>query len=766
MALEPPLDIDPEKIIRGSEEPTKDAAKHVDGKDKMTDEEFQSLVFTEVTDAVQYIQEDGIMLQRWAATDYYKGRLPDVDVDDDDEEDRSRAVMTEVRDTWLGIAPDLLRIFFSSSQGVVKYDPVAHPDPQVFAANKEAADIATAYVQDTVLQVDNPDHFRIFHDWFQDAWVRKTGIIKYWWEKTKRPVYTSYSGLDEPTLMALAADDDTEIVNKRVYPAPQPQLMAGTAPGTPSVLYDVTLKRVTDQGKVKIRGIPCENIFVSRMGRSMNDTPLFGYSEEWTLGDFVAEGYDADELADCDEDIQDTDNPETQARQPNPGIFKREGDNPAVDPTQRKIKYTEAYLIADYDNDGIPELRKAICAGTRFKVLENEPADDIPFADLCPYLEAFVFFGDSGADLTMDVQRIKTRVLRDVLDSLAQTVTPQTAVVEGQVNLDDVLNPDRSKVVRMRAPGMVQPMTTPFVGKEGLPILELMTQVKEQRTGQSEASQGLDAGVLQSSTASAVSATLTKAQSRTEMVARVFAETGMRKLFTGILKLLVKHQTTVRTVFLRGKVVQIDPSQWSPEMSVTPTVALGRGTPQEQLAFLAQVLGKQEMIIMQYGPDNPICGLEEYYFTLSRLVELGGWRNVGSFFKDPGQMTPQQKQQFAQQMQQAAQAKQKQGGGGQDPQVQMAKIQSDQKIAQGEQQLRMQEMQMRGKLDAAKMAGELHLKMMEMQMDRGTIMDKAHLDGAYKMMVERLNAATELQIEDKRQESARIEARAASANDG
>lgn len=92
----------------------------------------------------------------------------------------------------------------------------------------------------------------------------------------------------------------------------------------------------------------------------------------------------------------------------------------------------------------------------------------------------------------MDLQRIKSRVFRDILDSLAQSVKPQTAVVEGKVNLEDVLNPDTSNVIRMQAPGMVQPLMVPFVGREGLPILDLLTNIREARTGMSDASQGLD----------------------------------------------------------------------------------------------------------------------------------------------------------------------------------------------------------------------------------------------------------------------------------
>src|SRR5215471_6915599 len=525
----------------------------------MTDQEFQSLVFEWSSDARYYVDEF-ISHERHDATEYYKGRLPDVDKDVADE-DRSMAVLTEVRDTVLGMMPDLLRIFFSAD-GVVKYNPVPCDDPAMYERRCQEAEQATAYVQNVVLNVDNPDSFISFHDAFQDALVRKTGFIKWYWEKSKRPIYSTHTGLTEEMALALAADDEIEILAKREY---QCQGLDGAV----YPCFDVKTKRLVERGKLCIRAIPCEHIIIARRGSRVDRTSLFGITEEKTVGDLIAEGWieEAEDVADCDYDPTISDNWETQARRPQEATAIGPSDDPPHDPSMRIIKYGEIYITADRDGDGIAELIRVVTAGTQYKILAETPVDDVPVAAFSPYPEAHQFFGESVTDLTRDIQRIKSRILRDTLDSLAQSVTPQTAVVEGQVNLDDVLNPDTSKVVRMRQPGMVQPMVVPFVGKEAMPILDFMTQVRENRTGQSDASAGLDPSVLQSSTLAAVQATLSKAQSRVEMVARIFAETGMRRLFVGILHDLIKNIDQPRAVRLTGNQMAIvDPRQWNAEM--------------------------------------------------------------------------------------------------------------------------------------------------------------------------------------------------------
>jgi hypothetical protein len=699
--------------------------------------DFQRLVTDEAMDAKNYVDE-ALSYERALASDYYEGRLPDVDKDTE-EEDRSTAVLTEVRDTVLGMMPDMLRIFLGAD-GVCQYLPVPVEDPALFAQKEALAKQATDYVQHIVLKQDNPDSFTTFRDAFEDGLVRKTGFIRWWWEKVRKPEFTTYTGLSEDIAVLIASADDVEVVGKRTY-------VDQNSPLGPAVLYDMRIKRICDHGRVRIAAVPCENIFVARRGRSVEHTPLFGYSEQKTLSEFEAMGFSAADLADCDEKDDEDSNIEKQARRPTEDTILRTASDPTQDKSQKTYTYSEIYILADKDGDGIAELIRCECAGTRYKVLNDEPCEEVQFSAFSPYPAAHQFFGKSVADLTMDIQRIKSRILRDVLDSLAQSVKPQTAVVEGKVNLDDVLNPDTSNVIRMQGPGMVQPLTVPFVGKEGMPMLDYMTNVREARTGMSDASQGLDPKVLQSTDKQAVQATLTKAQARIEMVARIFAETGMKRLFRGILKLITRHQDVKRMVTLRGKAVPVDPTHWDPGMDVDVDLPLGRGSTQDQLSFLVQVLAKQEAIIQMLGPNNPMCSLEQYFYTLSKIVQLGGWPNVRNFFADPAQMTDEQRQQISQGMEQSKQAAAPTGPAPPDPAIEKMKLESQERIKAEELAFKREELVQKTGVEMAKLKMEAQMRAAEIEAAHATTVDKAVIEGHVKAAVAEIHKETAVLVE-------------------
>jgi hypothetical protein len=243
----------------------------------------------------------------------------------------------------------------------------------------------------------------------------------------------------------------------------------------------------------------------------------------------------------------------------------------------------------------------------------------------------------SIADVTMDIQLIKSNILRNTLDSLAQSIHPRTGVVEGQVNLEDVMNTEVGGIIRMRAPGMVQPFTMPFVGQQAFPMLQYMDELRENRTGISKAASGLDANALQSSTRAAVAATITAAAQHIELICRIFAETGMKGLFRKSMQLIAKNQDAPRMVRLRNTFVPIDPRVWDTNMDVVVNVALGTGSNEEKMAFLGQVAAKQEML-MQTGA--PLVDMQGYYNTLAQMMALAGYKDPTVFFKDPATMPP------------------------------------------------------------------------------------------------------------------------------
>jgi len=591
----------------------------------MDDAELEAIVNGELQDAVSYIDSD-ISPIRAKGTEYYRG-----DPFGNEEDGRSQVVAMEVRDTVSAMMPSLMKVFFSS-ENVVEFVPRG---PEDEANAQQATDYANL-----VFSADN-NGFMQSYAIFKDALVRKCGIAKYWWEETEDVRIEDYSGLDDQTVQVLMQEDaqvtivmsypDPAISQEQVAMLQQQAAMAGVeAPPTP-MLHDVQIKRINRDGRIRIMAVPPEELIIDRRARSFEDAGIIAHRQMLTVGKLIEMGYDLEEI---EPNLSSTDletNDEYLARQP---LSTGLGANDSMNPMQRSLLYVEAYLRVDYDGDGLPELRKICCMGSGYKMMRNLPASYIPFVDF-PFdpephtspIEAMSVF-----DITHDIQEIKSQVLRNTLDSLAQSIHPRTAVVEGQVNIDDVLNNETGAVIRMRAPGMVQPLAQPFVGQAGYSMLEYMDQVKEDRTGMSKAAMGLNADALQSSTRAAVAATISASQSRLELTARIMAE-GMKKLFKGILFLLTTHQDKPRMVRLRNQWVAIDPRAWDASMDVAVNIGLGNGDTNERLQALMMILQKQEQMIAQFGFSNQVVTPAMYTRTLQKVVELSGMKDASQYFQ-------------------------------------------------------------------------------------------------------------------------------------
>ena len=494
------------------------------------------------------------------------------------------------------------------------------------------------------------------------------------------------------------------------------------------MLHDVQIKRINKDGRIRVMAVPPEELIIDRRARSFEDAGIIGHRQMLTVGKLIEMGYDMEEI---EPNLSSTDletNDEYLARQP---LSTGLGANDSMNPMQRSLLYVEAYLRVDYDGDGLPELRKICCMGSGYKMVRNLPASYIPFVDF-PFdpephtspIEAMSVF-----DITHDIQEIKSQVLRNTLDSLAQSIHPRTAVVEGQVNIDDVLNNETGAVIRMRAPGMVQPLAQPFVGQAGYSMLEYMDQVKEDRTGMSKAAMGLNADALQSTTKAAVTATIGASQSRLELTARILAE-GMKKLFKGILFLLTTHQDKPRMVRLRNQWVQIDPRAWDASMDVSVNIGLGNGDTNERLQSLMMVLQKQEQLMSQFGLENPVVTPQMYTRTLQKIAELSGLKDSSQYFQmvpadfqipqNPPKPTPEEVL----------------------AQVQAESIKADIQKKAAELELRRQEMMRDDDFRRDQMAQDFLLKKYELELKYGTQISNAELMAAQNLDREAMRSQT------------------------
>lgn len=589
----------------------------------MDADKFEGIVSAAITDATDFTSGD-LAAGRAKALEYFLGKPLG-----NEEEGQSKVVLTEVRDTIEAMVPSLMRVCFSSEK-VVEFLPQGPEDEPM-------AQQATDYVN-YIFRQDNPG-FHIAHTWLKDGLLSKVGVVKFWWEAKKDVTATKYTGLSDDEVLLLGAEEGVDVEYLSSYPAEE----AGEAPApTAPLLHDVEIRRTVTRGRVRIEPVPPEEFIISRNARRLEDAQIVGHQREVTISDLVALGYDYDEVLALSGSTDEVVASQEALARRDAATTQRKDE--AADPTQRRVLYTEAVIRVDKDGDGIAELRRVCTIGPQHKVLDDEPTDDVPFADWCPVLVPHVYFGLSVADQTMDLQMIKSVIMRQTLNNLVLANNPSMGVQENMVEMDDLLNPELGRIIRFKAPPAqaAQVLGVPFVAGQSLPVLDYVDTVKESRTGLSRTSLGLDPDALQSTTKAAVAAVVSASQGKQEMLVRVFAETGMARLFRGILRLIVKHQDAQRTVRLRNAWVPMDPRYWNADMDCVANVGLGNGDEEKRIQGLGMIAAKQEQILLRLGPKNPLVTVAQYRNTLASMAELAGFRDASRFFLDPAQQPPEE----------------------------------------------------------------------------------------------------------------------------
>ena len=601
--------------------------------------ELEGVVAGLIEEAVDYIDLSEAP-DRIQASNYFNGSPFG-----NEEDGRSQVVSRDVRDTVALMLPQIMRTFFGS-QRVVEYQPRYPEDVQ-------NAEQASDYVNQVILGTDNPNAFQTFYSIIKDALVKRVGIAKVDFERREEVEHEEYTGLDDQALQALMSDPDIEGSSIESYPDPDyvqpdtPPPIEGNSPtGEPlpqqqnmevPLLHDVVIRRLSVEGSVTFEALPPEEFLIDRRAKSVEDATIVAHRRYLTVSELVSMGYDFDTMLDLAGDADEFDtNMEFLSRHP----LGNHASSDEGGEANRKVLYIEAYAKVDFGGSGITSLRRFCCAGSHHKLLHHSPVNDMPFVVFNGYPEPHFWRGQSVADLTMDVQLVKSSILRNMLDSLAKSIHPDTWLVEGQVNIDDALSNKVGKIVRTRSAGAIGELNKSFNGREAFPMLDYMDRMKEDRTGMSKASMGLNPEALQSTEKSAVSATMASSQAQIELLCRVFAENGMKPLFKKILKLLHNHQEKARMVRLRNNWIPIDPKVWDIGMDVSVNVALGMGTTQERMQMLAGIAVKQEKIIGEQGSTNPFVNNQQYHHTLSKMTEMSGFKDVQSFWSNPKDFKP------------------------------------------------------------------------------------------------------------------------------
>ncbi len=586
--------------------------------EKITDEQLISRIRGEITGALGYMG-DTISQQREQAMSYYYSLPFGNEV-----EGRSQFVDSTVQDTIEWIKPSLMRVFASGDE-MVKFSP--HGPEDVPMAKQ-----ATDYVN-YVFTKDNPG-WEILYSWFTDALLSKNGIVKVWWEEYEEEEREEYRGLDEVALVSLLSDDGVEVVeHTEIIEEEQPY-------------HDIVIKRKSYDGRVKIENVPPSEFLIARESKNIQDSRFVCHRVLKTLSElremYPDEDLDPSEIGGGDDDMMafSGERLERYAFDKSAQYWEGWGDSGTDEEGLRTYWLHESYIRTDWDGDGITELRKVCTVGS--KILANDPIDKVPFVSITPIKIPHKFYGLSVADLVMDLQLMKSTIMRNLCDNMYNQNFGRYAVLEGQANLDDLLTQRPGGVVRVKSPQAVTPLATPALEPYSFQMLEYLDGVREARAGVSKMSQGLDENALTShTTATAVNAVMGAAQSRVELIARNFAETGVKDLMICIYELLHKNQDKQRVIELRNEWVPVRPDVWRDKYDCTVSVALGSGNKDQQMMHLSQMLSFAGEA-MKGG--LPIVSVQNMYNLGASLVRAMGFQNVDDYLTDPSRLPPEQEE--------------------------------------------------------------------------------------------------------------------------
>ena len=661
--------------------------------------EVEGIVQDAIANAVDFVESE-ISQDRIKAQRYYDG-----EVDLGYEDGRSKVVATKVRDTVRAVKPSLMRIFLSTAKPV---EFVPHGPEDV-----AMADQATEFMHHEFTRLNG---YRVINDAFQDALVKKQGIVKaYWMTYPEAEIYT-FTDLNDDELAYLTDDDEVSVLEQTTEMSISMDEM-GMEIETPS--HSIKISRQQEKGELCIESVPPEEFFVNRDARNLKDAYLVAHRTEMRAGDLIAMGYDPEVVLDLNSFDNGSEMTEAEVHERR-GYDLDTSDEDEQDPSMKNVTVTEAYMRIDADGTGIPVLHKITCGGTSYEMLDFEPCDELPFAKFEIDPEPHTFYGRSLAEIVMDDQDAATSILRSILDNVAMTNNPRLAVIEGAANIDDVLNNEIGAIVRMRQAGAVQDLSVPFTAGQTLGALTYLDGLVETKTGVSRASMGLDPDAMQSTTKAAVQATVQAAAGQVEVMVRNLAD-GMRDLFGIMLRLSNKNVDEEQMMRMNGTFVPVDPRVWDSSMDVSINVGLGTGREEEKIMALNQALQMQTMVYQTYGPMNGLVSMTNIRNTLADQLAVAGIRNADRYFAP---ITEEIEAQMLQQQQEA----QAQQGEAQDPNA--AFLQAEQMKAQ----VKMQSDAAKMQLDAQKAAAEDDLKRDQMAQD--LLVDAAKVYGDYGTKVD------------------------------
>lgn len=665
-----------------------------DAKLRYSDADFLRIVGDERKRSIGFGDGDTGVLERVRikAQEYRQGIVNDIKVI----EGRSRAVDSTLSDAVDTVMPDLMEVFFGGDD-VVTFDADGEGDED---QAREESDVVGQVV------FGQNDAFRAFNDAFADALLNRTGLFHWWWEEDRRPI-GEQTAQDGPQAAAIA-----QLVGQA-----KPWAQASwEARDDGSFAMSFSELR----GRVVFKAYASEDFTAAADTVAIRDATYCALRDRPRVQDLIERGVDPAKARDL---------PAYTSRQNQMGHVRDEAgeddqsDENGIDDL-RMVEVRTHYLRIDADDDGTPEIWRVETDNGETTLLQKECVSQIPIGVLTPYLVAHRLYGESLYDKLAEVMRIKTVLLRMLLDSGYFALNQRMEVSEeaaSEFTIADLLNNAPNVPVRSKNGQALRPLAAGELGFDVMGAMEYMSTVAEGRSGVVRNAQGLTPDTLHD-TATGAMAMAAAAQKRVRFIARVLAETGVKDLFLGIHQML-REQFTEQHRPIQHKTgqtwKQVYPGEWAERQALTVHVGVGSANRQHDMAV--QQMGMdvtKELIALQGGGVNgPFVTAPNVYNRLKAFSRAAGEKSPELYWTDPGngQVAPPGAGQMNPEMARAsAEAQLNQAKMQADAQMAQQKFQADQAASaaqlQSEQQIAQQRLQGELEIQRQKMAGQLALE--------------------------------------------------------
>lgn len=638
----------------------------------------------------------------------------------DEEEGQSKVVTSEVADTIESMLPGFMEVFVSG-EDIVEFAPMEQADEQ-------AAKEANQYVPHVFMREN--DGFRITYWWIKDALLTRLGVAIVDTDEVEKVREDVIEGWTQeqvdlaPALLLQKIPDATDI-EIAAEPDPATGLLSGT------------LSYKCKKMRVVVDNVAPEDFLCSPKARDIDAASFKGYRKETTAGELRSMG-----LSQADIDDLSSDQPsstEEDQRQDGEAQSDRTG-------SERVLYLVVGYVRADDNGDGISETLRVVYAhagGTAAKIIERMEWDEpeAPIAPLTPILMSHQLVGKSLFDQTVDLQDVGTAVTRGMLENIYFTNRPRP-MINSRVSVSSVI--DYVPGMPVTVEGNDNPLNSvgwlqvPSIISPALAALEHQETKRENRTGATRASQGLDAESY-NKTATGATILMTAAQQRQRLMARVIAQTAFTRLMRLIYRAIKRCAKGPISYYAGGDWQSCDPRKWPDDMHLIASVGEGAGNKQVQMQNLAMIgAGQEKLVLAQGGPQGPLVTPEHMATTMRKMVEAAGFRATDQFVASAKDISDPTKQPPPKEDPEMAKVKAQH-------EAAMAKQQSDAALAQARLQsdIALEQQRNAANLQATREKAELDMQLardkaaVEFQLAR----DKAALDAQLKREEMQMEAA-------------------------